>query len=83
MLGLLPRIKLHHITQVGLCLRLYEILLERILSFGVHDWGLLVCSYWLSSLFLSLPLSLVSFEDYQLHGHVMFTCRQRGAPFST
>ena len=49
MLGLLPLLKLHHITQPDLRLRLFDILVEPVLSFGAHIWGPSMCSSWLSA----------------------------------
>jgi hypothetical protein len=48
MLGLLPLLKLHHITQCDLRLRMFDILVEPVVSYGAHIWGPSMCSSWLS-----------------------------------
>jgi hypothetical protein len=49
LLGLLPLLKLHHITQGDLRLRMYDILVEPVLSYGAHVWGPAMCTSWLSA----------------------------------
>ena len=48
MLALLPLLRLHHITQCDMRLRLFDILVEPVLSYGAHIWGPAMCSSWLS-----------------------------------
>jgi hypothetical protein len=49
MLGLLPLLRLHHISQGDLRLRLYDILVEPVISYGAHIWGPFMCPSWLTA----------------------------------
>jgi hypothetical protein len=48
MLGLLHLLRLHHISQGDLRLRMFDILVEPVLSYGAHIWGPLMCPKWLT-----------------------------------
>ena len=48
MLGLLHLLRLHHISQGDMRLRMFDILVEPVLSYGAHIWGPLMCPKWLT-----------------------------------
>ena len=49
LLGLLHLLRLHHVSQGDLRMRLFDILVEPVLSYGAHIWGPLMCSKWMTA----------------------------------
>lgn len=47
--GLLHLLRHHHITQGDLRMRMFEILVEPVLSYGAHIWGPCMCPRWLTA----------------------------------
>jgi hypothetical protein len=46
--GLLHLLRLHHISQGDLRMRMFDILVDPVLSYGAHIWGPSMCHKWLT-----------------------------------
>jgi hypothetical protein len=47
--GLFPLLRLHHITQCDMRMRMFDIMIEPIISYGAHIWGPALCSKFLTN----------------------------------